>query len=179
MTDSFFFDTDCISAFLWVKEQSILSKLYPGHIIIPEQVYKELSDPHIEHLRKRLDTMFANQEATRMKIEGNTETYELYKKLMWNPDSDFIPIGSGEAAAIALAKEYSGILASNNLRDIKQYVELFHLRHITTADIMKKAYEEKLITENEGNKIWKDMLDRRRKLGFKSFSEVLQQNKNS
>ena len=34
MTDKLFFDTDCISAFLWVKEENILFKLYPGKIIL-------------------------------------------------------------------------------------------------------------------------------------------------
>lgn len=43
-----FFDTDCLSAFLWVNEQAILSKLYPGRIIIPEPVYNELSRPQID-----------------------------------------------------------------------------------------------------------------------------------
>lgn len=177
MTDSYFFDTDCISAFLWVKEQSILPKLYPGQIVIPEQVYQELSNPCIEHLRKRLDIMFSHREVTRMRIESNTETYELYKQLTQKPDNDFIPIGNGEAAAIALAKTYSGTLASNNLHDIQQYVDFYNLKHITTADIMKKAYDEKLITENEGNKIWKEMLGKRRKLGWNSFSDYLKQKK--
>ncbi|MEG1877475.1 MAG: hypothetical protein RR146_07890 [Lachnospiraceae bacterium] len=36
MTDSLFFDSDCISAFLWVKEQNLLALLYPGRIIIPK-----------------------------------------------------------------------------------------------------------------------------------------------
>ncbi len=31
MTSQLFFDTDCLSAFLWVKEENILFKLYPGN----------------------------------------------------------------------------------------------------------------------------------------------------
>ena len=38
-----FFDTDCISAFLWVDESSIVTKLYGDCIAIPRQVYNELS----------------------------------------------------------------------------------------------------------------------------------------
>lgn len=42
MTDIYFFDTDCISAFLWVRNESILAKLYPGRIVLPTQVYDEI-----------------------------------------------------------------------------------------------------------------------------------------
>lgn len=33
LIDSIFFDTDCISAFLWVKNESLLEKMYSGKII--------------------------------------------------------------------------------------------------------------------------------------------------
>lgn len=55
MTEPLFFDTDCISAFLWVKEQSILVKMFPGRIGIPRQTYEELSIPEIPHLKSRVD----------------------------------------------------------------------------------------------------------------------------
>lgn len=42
MTDFLFFDTDCISAFLWVNEESLLEKLYPCKIVIPKEVYNGL-----------------------------------------------------------------------------------------------------------------------------------------
>jgi hypothetical protein len=44
MTDKLFFDTDCISAFLWVKEENIILKLYPGKIILPKPVLNELTE---------------------------------------------------------------------------------------------------------------------------------------
>ena len=39
LTEKYFFDTDCLSAFLWVREESILAKLYAGRIILLAQVY--------------------------------------------------------------------------------------------------------------------------------------------
>ncbi|MDD4834543.1 MAG: hypothetical protein PHC44_07400 [Lutispora sp.] len=39
MTDKLFFDTDCISSFLWMKEENILFKLYRGKIVLPKQVF--------------------------------------------------------------------------------------------------------------------------------------------
>lgn len=41
------------------------------------------------------------------------------------------------------------IIEYNNLRDIKYYVDKFSLKHITTGDILVKAYEDKLITEEQ------------------------------
>ena len=48
-------------------------------------------------------------------------------------------IGKGEAAAIALAKTYNGIIASNNLKDISKYIEKYNLEHVATGDILVAA----------------------------------------
>ena len=57
MTDKLFFDTDCISAFLWVKEENILFKLYPGKIILPKPVFSELSNPSIPHIKRKINEL--------------------------------------------------------------------------------------------------------------------------
>ena len=57
MTDKYFFDTDCLSAFLWVRNENILIKLYGGKIVLPEQVYSELSHPRIPHLKTMTDNL--------------------------------------------------------------------------------------------------------------------------
>ena len=96
LIDSIFFDTDCISAFLWVKNESLLETMYSGKIVIPKEVYDELNKPSI-----------------------------------------------------------------------------LHLKHITTGDILVKAYEDNLITEDQGNIIWSEMLSKRRRIGANSFTEFL------
>jgi hypothetical protein len=47
MIRKLFFDTDCISSFLWVREENILFKLYPERIVLPKDVVSELSNPSI------------------------------------------------------------------------------------------------------------------------------------
>lgn len=82
MTEPLFFDTDCISAFLWVDNESILSKLFPGRIIIPKEVYSELSHPSVNHvkgLKAQIDIMIKNKEAIVETIMTGTDTYELYR----------------------------------------------------------------------------------------------------
>jgi hypothetical protein len=123
MTDKLFFDTDCISAFLWVKEENIL--------------------------------------------------FKLYHELAFSPRKGEKIIGKGEAAAIALAKTYNGIIASNNLKDISKYVEKYGLEHVTTGDILVDALNKRYIDEETGNQIWNNMIRKQRMLPTATFSEYL------
>lgn len=170
MTDCFF-DTDCLSAFLWVKGESILCRLYSGEIILPAQVYNELK--HVPHLLARADSMRDHGDLRIESMEVGTREYEDYLQMTLNPEHGARIIGSGEAAAIAMAKERGGILASNNLRDISFYVSRFHLHHITTGMILKEALCKEMITEAEGNELWSEMIRKRRILPTRTFSEYL------
>ena len=177
MTDSIYFDNDCMSAFLWVKEERILTSLYSGRIQIPQQVYNELSYRGTPQLRTRADALIQNGVAEIQPILTDTYAFTLYSKMTSYPNVGHSIIGKGEAAAIALASTTNGIVASNNLKDVSQYVSELGLRHITTGDILKKALEASLITENVGNTIWSAMLAKGRKIGAASFSGYLQMNK--
>lgn len=173
MTDSLFFDTDCLSAFLWVGNENLLIKLYPGKVVIPMPVYDELSHPGISHLKARVDTLLSNSQITLASIDTGTYGYDLYYRLTVAPLAGHVIIGKGEAASIVLAKIYNGVVASNNLRDINSYIEEFALKHITTGDILMEAYGKSYITEEQGNSLWTSMLSKRRKLGAVSFSEYI------
>ena len=175
MTETVYFDTDCLSAFLWVNNQSLLAQLYPGRIVLPKEVYIELSNPGVPHLKARVDSLVLNKDVVVAEIQANTEEYRLYRKLVSSPDSGHLIIGRGEASAIALAKVRGGAVASNNLRDVKTYIEEFGLELITTGDILKEARNRGLISEEEGNDLWQKMLRKRRKLGYASFSEYLKE----
>ena len=80
MTEKIFFDSDCVSAFLWVERQSLLGLLYPGRIVIPDAVYRELSNPAVRQLRERIDKMLAMHFARLEHIDLRTEEYGLYQK---------------------------------------------------------------------------------------------------
>ena len=81
LIDSIFFDTDCISAFLWVKNESLLETMYSGKIVIPKEVYDELNKPSILHLKHRIDKLIARGSAKIMLMDIMTEEYDLYRKL--------------------------------------------------------------------------------------------------
>ncbi|WP_201024189.1 hypothetical protein, partial [Tepidibacillus decaturensis] len=120
MTSKLFFDTDCISSFLWVKEENILFKLYPGRIVLPKEVFIELSNPSIPHIKRKVNELCINGDVTTKEILTNTEEYRLYYELAISPPKGEKRIGKGEAAAIALAKAYGGIIASNNLTSLRK-----------------------------------------------------------
>ncbi|HZX46429.1 MAG TPA: hypothetical protein VFF83_04085 [Clostridia bacterium] len=173
MINKLFFDNDCISSFLWVNEEHILFKLYPGRIVLPSQVYYELCNPSIRHLKHRIDQLCLSGELSIKEILLNTEEYRLYHGLAIAPLVGVKRIGKGEAAAIALAKTYNGILASNNLKDISRYVKKYKLKHVTTGKILVAALQASYIDETTGNQIWHNMIARKRILPTKSFTDYL------
>ena len=172
MTDEYFFDTDCISAFLWINDTNILQELYGGKIIFPAPVYDELSNPAIPHLKRRADGLIDGGTAKIQQLEIGTDEFDLYNKLV-HGSIDGKQIGKGEAAGIALAKTFNGVLASNNYRDIAPYIDRYGLKHIDTGHILIKALNKGLISEADGNTIWSKMLDKNRQLPAASFTEYL------
>ena len=173
-----FIDTDCISAFLWAHDESILAQLYPGKIVIPKPVYDEIDKPALAWMKQRVDSMISAGHARIVELNAGTEEFELFYKFTQQPDSGHKIIGDGEASSIALAKSKNGIVASNNFRDILSYVEEYDLEYTTTGLIMIDAYEKGIITEAEGNTLWAKMLAKRRKLGANSFTEYLRNHSN-
>ena len=171
MTKKYFFDTDCLSAFLWVREESILAKLYAGRMILPMQVYLELQK--VSHLQAKVDALKSCGDLQIESMEVGSAEYNDYLKMTTVSEKGMRMIGRGEAAGIAMAKQRGGILASNNLRDIRPYVEKYAISHVTTGDILMEAMAVGIITEAEGNVIWADMIQRRRMLPTATFSEYL------
>lgn len=173
LTDSIFFDTDCICAFLWVNEVCLLEDLVEGNILIPKPVYDEISRPSIAHLKERVDRLIRKSSAKVVDLSIDSEEYDLYRELT-TLSGDNKVIGRGEAASISLAKKYGGIVGSNNLKDVAYYVKKYSLKHMTTGDLLVEAHERGLITEAEGNAIWQAMLNKRRQIGARSFTEYLE-----
>lgn len=134
MTSEMFFDTDCLSSFLWINNTNLLHELYGGRIVLPEPVYQELSNPRVPQLKGRADALIASKDAFVQSIQVGSEEYKLYSSLIQEKDGKK-SIGRGEAAGIAL--------------------------------------EKGLITEEDGNSIWSQMLAKRRHLPTNTFSEYL------
>jgi predicted nucleic acid-binding protein len=120
-----------------------------------------------------VNQLLSQDEIRKAEILVGTEEFKLYYMLTINSQSGQKRIGKGEASAIALAKVRKGMLASNNLKDIQYYIQLFHLKNLTTPMILHTALLEGLIDESEGNTIWAQMIKKRRKLPNATFTDYL------
>lgn len=152
--------------------------MFPGKIVIPKEVYNEIDRPMIPHLKTRIDQLIANGSAIIMSMDISSEEYALYRELTTDSGRNKV-IGRGEAASISLAKKHNGVLGSNNLIDVSYYIKKYSLKNITTGDILVEAFQKGLITEQEGNTIWTNMLNKKRKIGANSFTEFLQRSKSN
>ncbi len=85
MTEKLFFDTDCISSFLWVKEENILFKLYSGRIVLPKEVYVELLNPSIPHIKHKVNQLCSIGDISTKEILTNTNEYLMYYELAVAP----------------------------------------------------------------------------------------------
>ena len=149
-----FYDTDCLSCFISIDDVTVLKKLF-DKVIIPHEVYDEFSKIFI--LKKRVDKLINDDFIEVIDFDTNTKVYKLFVKLRrgYLLDNE---IGKGEAAALALAIENNGILASNNTKDITEAINKYNILRIKTGDILVKAFKNKIITEDEGNTLWMKML---------------------
>lgn len=171
--DKIYFDTDCLSSFLWTNSQSILVQLYGDRVFVPTLVLDEIRKvPFLQgQLTRYLNTGLIQTENFGIK----DDPFNIYKLLILG-DNEHPKIGQGEAAVIALAKCNEATMASNNLKDISYYIEYYNLNNITTADILHEAVQNNVITHLEADALWQKMILCRRNLPYQSYSEWLQHN---
>ena len=159
-------DADFLSSFAWVNRLDILEGLYSKRMIILEEVMEELS--RVPHLVSRVKLSIGNGH---IKCEAmfadSPEALQLAKFLETGR------YGTGEASCMAYLTQHDGILGSNNLSDVKTFCIQNKKLLLTTADVICQAYEAGHITIDEADKIWTDMLSKRRKLPALSFSEYM------
>jgi len=159
-------DADFISSFAWVNRLDILEGLYPKRMVILDEVLEELN--RVPHLAAKVEVSVGNGHIKHMLIFADSpEALQLGKLL------DTGKYGSGEAACMAYLTQHDGILGSNNLSDVKAFCIQNKKRFLTTADVMYQAYETNLVGLEEADKVWSDMISKRRKLPALSFSEYM------
>lgn len=167
-----FYDSDCLVCFLAVKQCGILQELF-SKVIVPLVVKNEILNPATpqyikDNFKKLVELDFVEVKEMEMGSREHTRYIEL--------KNNYEFMGNGEAAVIALTHENGGVIASNNLSDVRRYVEEYDLNLITTAFILAKAYEKGVKTRKELDGIWKDMIKngRKRSLPAKSFTQYYQ-----
>jgi len=79
--------------------------------------------------------------------------------------------GAGESACMAYCKFHRDVLASSNLKDIKDYCMENEITYLTTMDFLNAAFERKLLNEAACNSFISDVLSKGSKLPFKTLAD--------
>ena len=159
-------DADFISSFAWVNRLDILEGLYSKQMIILEEVLEELR--RVPHLALKVELSIRNGHIrSEAMFADSPEALQLAKFL------EAGRYGTGEASCMAYLTQHDGILGSNNLSDVKAFCIQNKKRLLTTAEVLHQAYKAGHINLDEADKIWADMLSKKRKLPASSFSEYL------
>ena len=138
-------DADVISHFFVGGYILLLPKIFPFKIKILDKVYKELEKTP----GRRADV----QNLINMKLfeaisfpEDDEQIKREYLRLR---DKEFK--GDGESACMAVARFSENILASSNLKDIKDYCITHRITYLTTMDFLCHALNTKLMSIKECN----------------------------
>lgn len=170
-----FYDSDCLVCFLVINQCDILQELF-SKIIVPLTVKEEILNPRTPDIIKNNFNKLVEIGFVEIReIVYGTYEFDFYDSIKTkNFQKNKLPIGDGEAAVITLGYINKGIVASNNLSDVMDYVKKYGLNLITTAFILAMAYEQNIKTEKELNEIWNKMVDKGRKRSLpkvKSFTD--------
>jgi predicted nucleic acid-binding protein len=159
-------DTDFVSSFAWVDRMDILEGLYSRRMLILEEVTVELE--RVAHLAERVRLSIAAGHITpRVMVAGSPEALQFAR---FHESGRY---GAGEAACMAYILYHGGVLASNNLSDVEAFCTRQGIPLLTTADVLRRLYEEGRLSISEADELWGKMLATHRKLPASSFSEYL------
>ena len=124
-------DADVVSHFLVGGYILTLPHIFPYPIRVLDQVYTELE--RFPNRKREVDNLI------NLKLIGKMtfpESDVNIKKEFFRLRRDR---GAGESACMAVARCRNNILASSNLRDIKDYCEAFKITYLTTMDFLCQA----------------------------------------
>lgn len=159
-------DSDFLSSFAWVNRLDILEDLYSKRMIVLEEVLEELR--RVPHLASKVELSIKKGHIrSAAMLADSPEAIQLAEFL------ESGRYGSGEASCMAYLTQHDGLLGSNNLSDIKDFCTQNKQPLLTTADVLRQAYETGQINLDEADGIWAGMLSKRRKLPASSFTEYL------
>jgi len=144
----------------------ILESLYSRRMLMLEEVIEELE--RVPYLAERVRlSISAGHITPQVMLAGSAEALQFAR---FHESGRY---GAGEAACMAYILYHGGVLASNNLSDVKTFCTRNGIPLLTTPDVLRRMYDEGRLSISETDELWGKMLARRRKLPASSFSEYL------
>lgn len=167
-----FYDADFLFCFLFIDEVSLLKKAFK-EIIVPKQVYDELTKKRSPQNVKNTIINLKNSGFIKVRvIDLYSKEYIPYKSIKnGNWHEDFRKLGKGESAALAFAIKNEGVIASNNLADIKYYVDKYDLPLLTTSYFLALAVDEEIISFDKACDMYDRMIVKGRDMPCNKFKD--------
>lgn|SRR5690554_2408172 len=154
-------DADVIIHFSKGGQLFLLPGIYPNRICIVKDVFLEVFKGS---LRTELERMVQMKLIEELNFSGDFEVIKEYARLKRM-------FGAGESACMAYCKFHRDVLASSNLKDIKDYCMENEITYLTTMDFLNAAFERKLLNEAACNSFISDVLSKGSKLPFKTLAD--------
>lgn len=134
-------DADVVSHFVTAGEAGILNQIFPANpIYILDKVHAELQQWRSVKMRAEINFLLSKGILHLMSFPEDNE--EIKKEYSWIKSMLFK--GDGESACLAVARHNKNILASSNLKDIKQYCVMHKIDYLTTMDFLCEALRTSL-----------------------------------
>lgn len=147
-------DTDVLSCFLWTGYEGLLGQLYPKAIVL-DVVEQELNK--VSPLRKALESIQGSAWLDFQVIDAISDVGLEYMNLI-KPSRKPSPLGRGESAVMAWARLRGGTVASNNLRDVRNYCQTHSLPFMTIRAMVADAVINRdCLSLNDAEEFWKNM----------------------
>ncbi len=129
-------DADVISHFITADEASSVHLIFPDNPIhILDKVHAELQNWKNKKVGFIVSELLSKRHIRLIDFPDDNE--EIKKEYFWIKKMQFK--GDGESACLAVARYYKNILASSNLKDIKNYCTMHKIDYLTTMDFLCHA----------------------------------------
>ncbi|HWJ26497.1 MAG TPA: hypothetical protein VNS32_08130 [Flavisolibacter sp.] len=161
-------DADVVSHFITAGEAFVIDQIFPNNPIhILDKVHAELQKWPSANVRSDISLLLSKKVIRLIDFPENDEVIK--KEYLWIKSMMFK--GDGESACLAVARYNKRILASSNLKDIKDYCGRHKIDYLTTMDFLCHALKTGFFSEERCNKFITAVLNGKSKLPVKSMKE--------
>jgi hypothetical protein len=136
-------DADVVSHFITANEHERLHLIFPDNpLYLLDKVHAELQQWPVAAVRTQISFLLGKK----IRLMNFPEDDEVIKKeYAWIKNQLFK--GDGESACLAVARYKKQVLASSNLKDIKNYCTMHRIDYLTTMDFLCEALRTGCLTE--------------------------------
>jgi hypothetical protein len=161
-------DADVVSHFVTAGEAAAIHKVFPNNPVhMLDKVHAELQEWPLPNMLQQISILLSKKHIYLINFPEDND--EIKKEYFWIKNMLFK--GDGESACLAVSRYNKQILASSNLRDIKEYCNRHKMDYLTTMDFLCEALRTGLFTEERCNNFLRQVLAATGKLPVKNMKD--------